>query len=104
MKPGPTTSPPATRRLVATVGPGFTISLRTPAGARVTTIARGAYTITVRDRSRLHNFHLIGPRVNRRTTVAARGTFTWRVTLRAGRYRFVCDPHAAVMRGGFRVG
>ena len=99
----PTTNPPATRRLVATVGPGFTISLRTPAGARVTTLTRGAYTITVRDRSRLHNFHLIGPRINRRTTVAARGTFTWRVTLRAGRYRFVCDPHAAAMRGTLRV-
>jgi plastocyanin len=99
----PTTNPPRTRRLVATVGPGFTISLRTPAGARVTTLTRGTYTITVRDRSRLHNFHLIGPRLNRRTTVAARGTFTWRVTLRAGRYRFVCDPHAAAMRGSFRV-
>jgi plastocyanin len=99
----PTTNPPAARRLIATVGPGFTISLRTPAGARVTTLARGAYTITVSDRSRAHNFHLIGPRVNRRTTVAARGTFTWRVTLRAGRYRFVCDPHAAAMRGSFRV-
>jgi plastocyanin len=99
----PTTNPPAARRLVATVGPGFTISLRTPAGARVTTLARGAYTITVRDRSRAHNFHLIGPRMNRRTTVAARGTFTWRVTLGAGRYRFVCDPHAAAMRGSFRV-
>jgi plastocyanin len=98
----PRTNPP-TRRLVATVGPGFTISLRTPAGRRVTTLARGTYTITVRDRSRQHNFHLIGPRVNRRTTVAARGTFTWRVTLRAGRYRFVCDPHAAAMRGSFRV-
>jgi plastocyanin len=99
----PTTNPPAARRLVATVGPGFTISLRTPAGARVTTLARGTYTITVRDRSRAHNFHLIGPRLNRRTTVAARGTFTWRVTLRAGRYRFVCDPHAAAMRGSFSV-
>jgi plastocyanin len=99
----PTTNPPATRRLIATVGPGFTISLRTPAGARVRTLARGAYTITVRDRSRMHNFHLIGPRVNRRTTVAARGTFTWRFTLRAGTYRFVCDPHAAAMRGSFRV-
>jgi plastocyanin len=98
----PTTTPPA-RRLVATVGPGFTISLRTAAGARVTTIRRGTYTITVRDRSREHNFHLLGPRVNRRTTVAARGTFTWRVTLRAGRYRFVCDPHADAMRGSFRV-
>jgi plastocyanin len=25
------------------------------------------------------------------------------VTLRAGRYRFVCDPHAAAMRGSFSV-
>lgn len=99
----PATNPPATRRLVATVGPGFTISLRTAAGARVTTLARGTYTIVVRDRSRSHNFHLIGQRLNRRTTVAAMGTFTWRVTLRAGRYRFVCDPHATAMRGSFRV-
>jgi plastocyanin len=90
----PTTTPPA---------PGFTISLRTAAGARVTTLRRGTYTIVVRDRSRAHNFHLLGPRMNRRTTVAARGTFTWRVTLRAGRYRFVCDPHATAMRGSFRV-
>jgi plastocyanin len=101
--PRPPTTRPPTRRLVATVGPGFTISLRTAAGARVTTLRRGTYTITVRDRSRMHNFHLLGPRLNRRTTVAALGTFTWRVTLRAGRYRFVCDPHASAMRGSFRV-
>jgi plastocyanin len=99
----PATRPPAQRRLVATVGPGFTISVRTAAGARVTTLRRGTYTITVRDRSRAHNFHLLGPRINRRTTVAAMGSFTWRVTLRPGRYRFVCDPHAAAMRGSFRV-
>jgi plastocyanin len=101
--PRPPTARPPTRRLVATVGPGFTISLRTAVGARVTTLTRGTYTITVRDRSRMHNFHLLGPRLNRRTTVGAMGTFTWRVTLRAGRYRFVCDPHAAAMRGSFRV-
>jgi plastocyanin len=99
----PATTPPAARRLVATVGPGFTIALRTAAGARVTTLRRGTYTIVVRDRSRAHNFHLTGPRTNRRTTVSARGTFTWRVTLRPGRYRFVCDPHADSMRGSFRV-
>lgn len=99
----PQTQPPTARRLIATVGPGFTIVLRTRAGARVTTLARGAYTIVVRDRSAAHNFHLTGPRVNRRTSVARTGTFTWRVTLRPGRYRFVCDPHARAMRGSFRV-
>jgi plastocyanin len=98
-----TPAAPAARRLVATVGPGFTIALRTPGGARVRSLARGAYSIVVRDRSRAHNFHLMGPGINRRTAVGRTGTFTWRVTLRAGRYRFVCDPHARAMRGSFRV-
>lgn len=99
----PATTPPATRRLVATVGPGFTIGLRTTAGTRVTTLRRGTYTIIVRDRSRVHNFHLVGRGVNKRTSVARTGSFTWRVTFRPGTYRIVCDPHAAAMRRSFRV-
>jgi plastocyanin len=51
----------------------------------------------------MHNFHLRGRGVNKRTTVAFRGTATWTVTLRVGTYRFVCDPHARRMRGSFRV-
>jgi plastocyanin len=97
--PNPT---PAKNRLIATVGPGFTISL-TLNGKRVRSVKAGAYTIVVRDRSALHNFHLIGPGMNRRTSVAGKPTTTWRVPLRKGIYRFVCDPHAAVMKGSFRV-
>jgi plastocyanin len=41
--------------------------------------------------------------VNKRTAVAFRGTRTWTLTLRRGRYRFFCDAHAARMRGSFRV-
>jgi len=41
--------------------------------------------------------------VNRKTRVAFRGTVTWTLRLRAGTYRFVCDPHARQMRGSFRV-
>jgi plastocyanin len=93
---------PRPARLVATVGPGFTISL-TANGRRVTRVRAGAYTIVVRDRSRIHNFHLTGPRVNRRTGVNFRGTGTWRIRLRAGAYRYVCDPHRRTMRGSFRV-
>jgi plastocyanin len=63
----------------------------------------GRYRIVVRDRSAMHNFHLSGPGVNKRTAVGFRGTRTWTVRLRKGRYRFVCDPHAAQMRGSFRV-
>ena len=100
--PPPPPAPPVTRANGA-VGPGFTISLRTPAGARVTALRAGQARITVRDRSRIHNFHLVGPGVNRRTSIAFRGTQTWQVRIRAGgRYRFLCDPHALLMRGVFR--
>jgi plastocyanin len=105
---GPPTSPPPPpppqiQRLTATVGPGATISPRTASGRRVTRLRAGRYRIVVRDRSTRHNFHLIGPRVNRRTTVRFRGSQTWTLTLRRGSYRYVCDPHARVMKGSFRV-
>ena len=102
-----TTSPrPSTKRkLSASVGPSFTIGLRTPAGKKVVTTKAGLYDITVRDRSSFHNFHLTGIGLNRRTTVAFVGTTTWRnVRLQAGRtYRFVCDPHKTQMKGSFRA-
>jgi plastocyanin len=103
--PPPPPPPPRSRvaRLTATVGPGFTISLRTATGRRVSRLRRGRYRITVRDRSASHNFHLRGPGVNKRTSVGFRGNRTWTVTLRRGLYRFVCDPHARRMRGSFRV-
>jgi plastocyanin len=100
---GPTFSAPKPTPLVATVGPAFTISL-TKAGKRVTTLKPGRYSITVRDRSSMHNFHLTGPGVNRRSTVAEVRTLRpWVVTFRKGTYRYVCDPHAAAMKGSFKV-
>ena len=90
--------------LVATVGPGFTISLRDAAGATVRNLDPGTYTIEVRDLSAEHNFRLSGPGVNRATEIGETGTVTWTVTLEAGTYRFVCDPHAGTMNGSFTVG
>ena len=55
-------------------------------------VAAGRYRITVVDRSRSRNFHLVGPGVNRRTSLAFRGTTTWLLQLRAGAYRFGSDP------------
>jgi len=89
--------------LTATVGPGSTISLRTDEGRLVTHITAGRYWINVRDRSHRCNFHLRGPGVNRRTSVAFRGETMWILDLRRGTYRFVCDTHAGSMRGTFRV-
>ena len=100
----PPPPPPRIPTLTATVGPGATISLRTSRGVRVTRLKAGRYRIVVRDRSSMHSFHLLGLGVNKKTTVAFRGTTTWTVTFRKGKtYRFRCDPHAARMRGSFRA-
>ena len=67
------------------------------------TVKAGTYTITVRDRSNIHNFHLIGPGVDKSTSVAGVKTSTWTVKLKRGTYRFVCDPHASIMKGTLKV-
>ena len=102
--PPPPPPPPAPGVLLATVGTndGTNISL-TRNGQAVTQIPAGTYTIEVRDRSRVHNFHLTGRGVNESTTVAFVGTVTWTVTFTQGIYTFVCDPHASFMHGTFGV-
>ena len=89
--------------LAASVGPGFEISLTTPDGADVETLAAGTYTIEVDDQSDIHNFHLSGGSVDESTEVSGTGTDTWELTLDAGAYSFVCDPHAGSMNGSFEV-
>jgi plastocyanin len=102
--PPPPPLPPVGARLIATVGPGFTISFRTARGARITRLRPGRYTIVVRDRSRSHSFHLYGRGVNKRTRIRFAGTTTWRLTFRRGvRYRYRCNAHPNRMRGSFRT-
>jgi len=93
----------AVPKLVGTVGPGFTITL-TNSGTKVTKLKAGKYTITVNDRASIHDFHLTGPGVNKVTSVAGTGMTTWTVTLQKGKtYRFMCDPHATIMKGSFKT-
>jgi plastocyanin len=91
------TAATTTGRLTATDGPGFTITMSAK------TVKHGIYVITVRDRSNIHDFHLIGPGVNKATSVAAVKTYTWKVTLKKGTYRFICDPHKTIMFGSLKV-
>jgi plastocyanin len=91
-------------KLVATVGPEFTISLTDAQGNRVTKLDPGAYEIEVTDRSDFHNFHLQGPGVNETTGVEFTGEMTWHVTFRDGNYAFICDVHPTAMRGTFTAG
>jgi plastocyanin len=91
-------------KLVGTVGPGFTITLKNAAGKKVTNLKPGAYAITVTDKSSAHNFHLFGPGVNKLTSVAGTGQQTFNVTFRKGTYRYRCDPHRLDLNGSFTVG
>jgi hypothetical protein len=86
----------ATPKLTGTVGPSFTISMKKPTKA-------GKYTLVVSDKSSIHNFHLKGPGVNVKTSVAATGSKTFKITLKKRKYTFLCDPHATSMFGSFRI-
>lgn len=99
--PPATAAKPSAPKLVGTVGPGFTISLTDAAGRRVKTLKAGPYAITVRDRSKSHNFRLLGP--GKATTVPFVGTVKWTVKLKKGTLTFFCDPHRASMHGSVRV-
>ena len=85
---GPAT---AATKLIATVGPGATITLK-KAGKKVTSLPAGTYTITVQDKSGFHNFSLSGPGIKKSTAVSFVGTKTWTMTLRKGKYRYECMP------------
>jgi plastocyanin len=98
--PSTSTSAPAAggNQLTGTVGEegdpdAFTITLTDAAGQPVTTLPAGDYTIAVNDLSKIHNWHLKGGSVDETTTVPEVGEKTFQVSLTAGSYTFVCDPH-----------
>ena len=83
--------------LKGSVGPGFTISLSAK------TVKAGKYKIVVSDKGSIHNFHLMGPGVNKTTSISGTGTSTWNVTLKKGTYKYQCDVHASSMHGTLKV-
>ena len=101
--PKPTPTPKPTPKLLATVGPRSTISLANAAGRKLTTVKAGTYSIVVRDRSKAHNFHLVGVGVNKKSSVAAVGTTTWKVKLGKGVVRFYSDKAPKTVKGSVKV-
>jgi plastocyanin len=85
-----------------TDGPGFTITL-TLKGKKVKKLSAGSYKFVIADKSSIHNFHLIGPGVNKTTSVGKVETKTWLLTLKKGTYKYICDPHKTIMTGSFTV-
>jgi plastocyanin len=64
----------------------------------------GTYKIKIEDKASIHDFHLVGPGVNKSTSVAFVGERIWSVTLKPGKYTYQCDAHAFEgMKGTFRV-
>jgi plastocyanin len=102
--PEPVPTPvPKLPKLLATVGPKSTISLRSATGAVLKRLKAGSYSITVRDRTKAHNFHLVGKGVNRKTGKAGMGTFTWKVKLAKGTLRFFSDQSPTKVKGSLPV-
>jgi hypothetical protein len=94
--------PPVPKKLSARVGPGAVISVNTAAGAGVRSLKAGSVVLTVHDLSSKDDFHLTGPGVNRRTSVAGKGTVVWTLKLAVGVYRYHSDAHPA-LKGTFTV-
>jgi plastocyanin len=92
-----------TAGLTGEVGPGFSIEVK-KGSTDLKTIKAGTYRIKVEDKASIHNFHLFGPGLNKKTGVSFKGETTWTIKLKAGRYTYQCDPHAASgMKGHFKV-
>ena len=106
---GSVAAQPTATKLTGTVGPGFTITLKDSKGKKVTSLKAGSYTITVTDKSGIHNFVVEGagiPAKNKEVTgVGYTGTKTSKVfTFQKGKtYTYVCTPHRAIMKGTFKV-
>jgi plastocyanin len=90
-------APPPTPKLTGKVGPGNTISLKR-GSAVVKSVTAGTYKVTVKDSSAKDNFHLTGPGVSKKTAVRGKGTFSWKLNLKVGKYTYRSDAHKKLKR------
>jgi len=81
--PPPTTTPPPATALAGSIGPGAKIRLAPSSG-----LSAGKFRIKVSDRSATDGFRLAGAGVTRSTSAKFKGSITWAVTLKAGKYAF----------------
>ena len=89
--------PPPTPRLTGRVGPGKVLWLK-KGSAIAKRLKAGPYVLTVRDMTKVDNFHLLGPGVNRKTGVKFRGRASWSIKLKVGKYTVRSDAHKKLRR------
>jgi hypothetical protein len=97
----------STPKLIGTVGPGYTITLK-KGTAKVKTLKAGKYTFVVTDKSSIHNFTVErekgGPKIEKTLTdTSFQGKKTVTVTLKKGSWKFYCSIHEPQMFGFFKV-
>ena len=94
----------ATPKLTGTVGPGYTITLAS-GGKKVSKLKAGTYTFVINDKSSMHSYGLDGPNKFAKdfTSVSFKGTKTFTLSLKAGKYKFYCSAHESSMFGNFVV-
>ena len=97
----------STPKLIGTVGPGFTITLKKGA-AKVKTLKAGKYTFVITDKASIHDFTIErekgGPKIEKTLTgTSFQGKKTVTVTLKTGSWKFYCSIHEPQMFGFFKV-
>ena len=96
----------SSQKLVGTVGPSFTITLK-QGSKKVTKLKAGKYTFVVHDKSSIHNFTVEqekgGKFEKHLTATPFVGTKTVTVTLKKGKWKFYCSNHESQMFGFFTV-
>jgi plastocyanin len=99
----PPPPPPAgVTRLTMAVGTGKPFTLKKRSGSKVKSLVAGRYKLVVRDTSKVDNFHLKGPGVNRKTSVKGEGTSTWNLRFKPGTYQYLSDAHPS-RKGSLKV-
>ena len=97
----------STPKLIGTVGPGYTVTLKKGA-TKVKTLKAGKYTFVITDKASIHDFTIErekgGPKIEKTLTgTSFQGKKTVTVTLKKGSWKFYCSIHEPQMFGFFKV-
>jgi len=97
----------STPKLVGTVGPGYTITLK-KGTAKVKTLKAGKYLFVISDKAAIHNFTIErekgGPKIEKTLTgTTFTGTKTVAMTLKTGTWKYYCSVHESSVFGFFKV-
>ncbi len=91
--PPPPTPVPAARLLAGSIGPGAKFALVPAKG-----LSAGKFKLKISDRSATDGFRLAGAGLTRATGAKFRGSVTWAVTLKAGKYSYGSARNAKLRR------